>query len=48
MTGKLSPGVYAKDVILAIIRALGVKGGVGYAYEYGGPVRRRNERWTSG
>jgi len=38
VTGKLMPGVYAKDVILAIIRALGVKGGVGYAYEYGGSV----------
>jgi 3-isopropylmalate/(R)-2-methylmalate dehydratase large subunit len=36
--GKLSSGVYAKDVILAIIRELGVKGGVGYAYEYAGPV----------
>jgi 3-isopropylmalate/(R)-2-methylmalate dehydratase large subunit len=36
VTGRLAPGVYAKDVILAIIRALGVKGGVGYAYEYGG------------
>jgi 3-isopropylmalate/(R)-2-methylmalate dehydratase large subunit len=38
VTGALASGVYAKDVILAIIRALGVKGGVGYAYEYGGPV----------
>ena len=38
VTGKLASGVYAKDVILAIIRALGVKGGVGYAYEYAGPV----------
>jgi 3-isopropylmalate/(R)-2-methylmalate dehydratase large subunit len=38
VTGKLGPGVYAKDVILAIIRTLGVKGGVGYAYEYAGPV----------
>jgi 3-isopropylmalate/(R)-2-methylmalate dehydratase large subunit len=38
VTGKLRPGVYAKDVILAIIRRLGVKGGVGYAYEYAGPV----------
>jgi 3-isopropylmalate/(R)-2-methylmalate dehydratase large subunit len=38
VTGKLAAGVYAKDVILAIIRALSVKGGVGYAYEYGGPV----------
>ena len=30
------PGVYAKDVILTIIRRLGVDGGVGFAYEYGG------------
>src|SRR5438477_6604873 len=34
--GRLKPGVYAKDVILTIIRHLGVQGGVGYAYEYGG------------
>ncbi len=34
--GKLPAGVYAKDVILAIIQRLGVKGGVGYAYEYAG------------
>jgi 3-isopropylmalate/(R)-2-methylmalate dehydratase large subunit len=34
--GQLAPGVYAKDVILAIIRRLGVKGGVGFAYEFGG------------
>jgi 3-isopropylmalate/(R)-2-methylmalate dehydratase large subunit len=38
VTGALQPGVYAKDVILAIIRKLGVNGGVGYAYEYAGPV----------
>ncbi|MBW2363387.1 MAG: 3-isopropylmalate dehydratase large subunit, partial [Deltaproteobacteria bacterium] len=38
VTGKLGHGVYAKDVILAIIRELGVNGGVGYAYEYAGPV----------
>src|SRR6476660_2576194 len=36
--GALARGVYAKDVILAIIRTLGVNGGVGYAYEYAGPV----------
>jgi 3-isopropylmalate/(R)-2-methylmalate dehydratase large subunit len=36
--GALSKGVYAKDVILAIIRTLGVNGGVGYAYEYAGAV----------
>jgi 3-isopropylmalate/(R)-2-methylmalate dehydratase large subunit len=34
--GKLSHGAYAKDVVLAIIRRLGVKGGVGFAYEYAG------------
>ena len=34
--GKLRPGVYAKDVILHIIAQLGAKGGIGYAYEYGG------------
>jgi 3-isopropylmalate/(R)-2-methylmalate dehydratase large subunit len=39
--GALGPGVYAKDVILHIIRRLGVKGGVGYAYEYGGSVFER-------
>ncbi len=38
VTGRLRPGVYAKDVILAIIRQLGVNGGAGYAYEYAGPV----------
>jgi 3-isopropylmalate/(R)-2-methylmalate dehydratase large subunit len=38
VTGKLAPGVFAKDVILTIIRRLGVKGGVGFAYEYAGPV----------
>ncbi len=36
--GRLAPGVFAKDVILAIIRRLGAKGGVGWAYEYGGSV----------
>ncbi len=36
--GQLSPGVFAKDVILHIIRVLGVQGGLGYAYEYGGDV----------
>jgi len=36
VNGPLAPGVYAKDVILHIIRTLGVKGGVGYAYEFGG------------
>lgn len=38
VNGQLSPGVYAKDVILHIIRTLGVNGGTGFAYEYGGEV----------
>ncbi len=38
VNGKLRPGVYAKDVILHIIRKLGVEGGVGYAYEFAGEV----------
>src|SRR6478752_4748346 len=36
VNGRLGRGVYAKDVILDIIRRLGVKGGAGYAYEYAG------------
>jgi 3-isopropylmalate/(R)-2-methylmalate dehydratase large subunit len=36
VNGTLQPGVYAKDVVLHIIRKLGVKGGVGYAYEFAG------------
>ena len=37
-SGTLQPGVYAKDVALAYINRLGVNGGVGYAYEFGGEV----------
>ena len=47
--GALGIGVYAKDVILHIIRRLGVAGGKGFAYEYGGPVIDRmnmEERMT--
>ena len=36
VTGTLQLGVYAKDIILKIIADLGVFGGIGYAYEYGG------------
>ena len=36
--GELGTGVYAKDVILHIIRVLGVNGGTGFAYEYAGSV----------
>ncbi len=49
VTGELQPGVYAKDVILHIIRHLGAKGGIGFAYEYGGDVFDRmtmEERMT--
>ena len=49
VNGRLAPGVYAKDVILEIIRRLGVNGGVGFAYEYAGDVVDRmsmDERMT--
>jgi 3-isopropylmalate/(R)-2-methylmalate dehydratase large subunit len=49
VTGTVPRGVYAKDVILAIIRRLGVRGGVGYAYEYAGDAVERmtlDERMT--
>jgi len=47
--GELSAGTYAKDVILHLIRKLGVNGGNGFAYEYGGGVFDRftmEERMT--
>jgi len=49
VNGRLPRGVYAKDVILDIIQRLGVKGGAGYAYEYGGDAIARmsmDERMT--
>lgn len=36
LTGKLSPWVSAKDIILAVLRVMSVKGGVGKIVEYGG------------
>lgn len=36
VTGTLQPGVYAKDIILSIIRQIGVNGGTGYTIEYRG------------
>ncbi|NRA37951.1 MAG: 3-isopropylmalate dehydratase large subunit, partial [Planctomycetes bacterium] len=36
VNGEMAPGVTAKDIILHIIRILGVNGGVGYAYEFNG------------
>jgi len=49
ISGRLGPGVYAKDIILEIIRRLGVNGGVGFAYEYAGDAISRlsmDERMT--
>jgi 3-isopropylmalate/(R)-2-methylmalate dehydratase large subunit len=40
VNGALHPGVTAKDVILAIIRTIGVSGGVGHVIEYRGDVIR--------
>ena len=36
VNGQLSEGVSAKDLILHVIRTLGVKGGVGFVYEFAG------------
>ncbi|MGB7860372.1 MAG: 3-isopropylmalate dehydratase large subunit [Acidimicrobiia bacterium] len=36
--GELGPGVTAKDVILAIINRIGVRGGIGHVIEYRGEV----------
>ena len=36
LTGKLSPWVAAKDIILEVLRIMSVKGGVGKIVEYGG------------
>ena len=40
ITGKLQPGVTAKDVTLAVIGATGTAGGTGYVIEYCGQVIR--------
>ena len=38
--GQLSPGVTAKDMILALIAHIGVGGGTGHVFEYGGEAVR--------
>lgn len=38
LNGKLQKGVTPKDAILKVIGKLGVNGGLGYAYEFTGPV----------
>ncbi len=40
VSGKLQPGVTAKDIILAIIAKIGVGGGTGYVLEYTGEAIR--------
>ena len=40
VNGELRPGVTAKDTILAVIREIGVSGGVGHVIEYRGDVFR--------
>ncbi len=41
VTGKLQPGITAKDVILAIIAKIGMDGGTGYVLEYRGEAIAR-------
>jgi len=38
--GQLKPGVYAKDMILALIGKIGANGGIGYATEFAGSAVR--------
>jgi 3-isopropylmalate/(R)-2-methylmalate dehydratase large subunit len=38
VAGTRANGIFAKDLILKIIADLGVMGGIGYAYEFAGPV----------
>ncbi|MDA0999548.1 MAG: 3-isopropylmalate dehydratase large subunit [bacterium] len=49
VSGEMEKGVYAKDVILRILHDLGIKGGIGFAYEYAGEIFDRmtmEERMT--
>ena len=38
--GTLPPGVFAKDMVMALIARVGAQGGIGYAAEYGGSAVR--------
>jgi 3-isopropylmalate/(R)-2-methylmalate dehydratase large subunit len=38
--GRLAPGVSAKDIILALIARIGIGGGTGHVFEYGGEAIR--------
>lgn len=49
ITGRLRPGVYAKDVALHLIHVMGARAGVGFAHEFGGDAVDRfsmEERMT--
>ena len=49
VTGRLHPGVCAKDLALHLIRVMGAKAGAGFAHEYAGAVVERfsmEERMT--
>jgi 3-isopropylmalate/(R)-2-methylmalate dehydratase large subunit len=49
VSGRLAPGVSAKDLVLGIIAQLGVGGGTGHVVEYAGPAIRAlsmDERMT--
>jgi 3-isopropylmalate/(R)-2-methylmalate dehydratase large subunit len=49
IAGRLSPGVYAKDVALHLIHLMGARAGVGFAHEFAGEVVDRfsmEERMT--
>ena len=46
ITGKLSPGVTAKDITLAVIGETGTAGGTGYVIEYCGEAIRAC-RWKA-
>jgi 3-isopropylmalate/(R)-2-methylmalate dehydratase large subunit len=38
--GRLAPGVTAKDIILALLARIGIAGGTGHVFEYGGDAIR--------
>ena len=48
VNGDSIAGVTAKDVILAIIRKIGVSGGVGHVIEYRGDTIRGRRRQSCG
>lgn len=45
LTGELQPGIYAQDIMLALIARYGVTFGVGYAVEFYGPLK--SLRWKN-